>query len=75
MEQIIRATAICSCGGIYLYYAELRNGNWLIGDDNGMVTVNKNPLENEETFEASGFPEWQEKYLVEYISTDNLPKF
>ena len=66
-NKIKRATAIYSGGGIYLFYAEQEDGNWILGNDMDLIMVNKNPLENEETFELSGHPEWQEAHLVEYI--------
>ena len=69
MENIKRATAIYSGGGIYLYYGELEDGNWLMGDDGNecFVIVNTSPLANDETFEESGYLEWQEEHLVEWI--------
>lgn len=71
MAQIKRATAIYSGGGIYLFYAELENGNWIMGDGTDLTVVRKNPLENTESFEASSYMEWQEEYLVEYIHEES----
>lgn len=71
MTPIKRATAIYTGGGIYMFYAEQINGNWFIGDGTDLAVISKNPLENEETFEASGYLEWQEEYLVEYIHEES----
>lgn len=71
MDDIKRATAIYSGGCIYIYFAELENGNWLMGDDEGtMVIVNTNPLADEETFDDSMFYEWQQKHLVREIPAE-----
>lgn len=78
MEQFKRATAIYTGGGIYLYYAELDNGNWVFGDSYSLMVLNVNPLADDATFEMSMFEEWQREHLVkeipeeEYQSTLNL---
>ena len=59
-KEIVRATAIYTGGGIYLYYAELSNGNWIHGDETGLAIFNSNPLTDEE----SGYSEWQEEHYV-----------
>lgn len=69
--NILRATAIYSGGNIYLYYAELEDKNWLMGDDYSFIVVDTNPLKNAETFEESSYPEWQQEHLIEEISNDN----
>lgn len=65
---IRKATAIASGGGIYLYYAELENGNWLMGNDGWLIIVNENPLKDDETFDASCYYEWQMEHLVSDVS-------
>lgn len=74
MENILRATAIYSGGNIYLYYAELDNGNWIMGDDDWLIVVNTNPLIDDETFEDSSYYEWQKEHLVEAISDKDYQK-
>lgn len=71
--RIKRATAIYSGGGIYLYYAELKDGNWIMGDDDGLLIVNKSPFTSERDYEDSCYCEWQEKHLVKYINNEDLP--
>ena len=70
MESIQKATAVYSGGGIYLYYAELDNGNWLLGNDDWLIVVNQNPLVDEQTYEDSDYYEWQEEHLVKQISEE-----
>ena len=67
MEKIMKATAVYSGGNIYLYYAELENKQWIMGNDEWLIVVSENPIANEETFEDSGYYEWQEEHLVEQI--------
>ena len=74
MGDIARATAIYSGGNIYLYYAELDNGNWLMGCDDWVIVVNTNPLRDMETFEASGFEDWQQEHLVMYVQEAERPR-
>ena len=74
MMKIKKATAVYSGGGIYLYYAELENGNYLMGSDDGLLIVNTNPLANEEVFEESNYYEWQEEHLVKFINDDDFQK-
>ena len=70
--NITRGTAIYSGGGIYLYYAELTNGNWIMGDDDWLIIVNENPLEDDDTFEESGYEGWQREHLVRFITDDDF---
>ena len=70
MEKINKATAVYSGGGIYLYYAELDDGNWLLGNDEWLIVVNQNPLVDEQTYEDSDYYEWQEEHLVKQISEE-----
>lgn len=65
---IKRATAVNSDGGIYLYFAELENGNWVMGNDGWLIMVNENPLKDEKTFDESCYLEWQMEHLVSDIS-------
>lgn len=74
MMNIKKATAVYSGGGIYLYYAELEDGNYLMGSDDGLLIVNTNPLANEEVFEESNYYEWQEEHLVKFINDDDFQK-
>lgn len=67
MENITMATAVYSGGGIYLYYAELENKNWIMGNDDFLIVVNSNPLADGETYEDSQYIEWQEEHLVKEI--------
>ena len=67
MEAMKKATAIYTGGNIYIYYAELDNGNWLLGDDDWFIVVDTSPLANEKTFEDSQYYEWQEEHLVKQI--------
>lgn len=71
MIHIKRATAIYTGGGIYLFYAEQENGNWIMGDGTDLTVVNTSPLADEETFEASGYVEWQDEHKVEYIHEES----
>lgn len=64
---MIKATAIYTGGGIYLYYAELKDGNWLMGNDDWLIIIDTNPLENEDVFEDSMYEEWQMNHLVKEI--------
>jgi hypothetical protein len=66
-KNIIKATAIYTGGGMYIYYAELEGGNWLIGGDEWFTEVNTNPLIDEETFEAAQYYEWQMEHTVRDI--------
>lgn len=68
MENITKATAVYSGGNIYLYYAELENKQWIMGNDEWLIVVNTNPIADDETFENSGYYEWQMEHLVEEIS-------
>ena len=68
--KILRATAIYSGGNIYLYYAELEDKNWIIGDGYSFIIVNASPLENADVFDESCYPEWQQTHLVKEISDD-----
>ena len=70
MENIKQATAIYSGGGIYLYYAELKNENWIMGNDDWLIIVNTNPLVDDE----SDYYEWQMEHLVEEISENDYQK-
>ena len=74
MMKIKKATAVYSGGGIYLYYAELEDGNYLMGSDDGLLIVNTNPLANEEVFDESNYYEWQEEHLVKFINDDDFQK-
>lgn len=74
MDDIKRATAIYSGGGIYLYYGELENGNWIFGDDYQLMEINTNPLADEDTFDDSMFYEWQQKHLVREIPAEEYHK-
>lgn len=67
MENILKATAIYSGGGIYLYYAELNNKQWIMGNDDWLIVVNINPLADEKTFDNSGYYEWQMEHLMREI--------
>ena len=67
MEKITKATAVYSGGNIYLYYAELENKQYIMGDDDWLIVVDSDPLANEETYEESGYYEWQEEHLVKQI--------
>ena len=67
MENITMATAVYSGGGIYLYYAELENKNWIMGNDDWLIVINTNPLTDEQTFEDSGYYEWQMEHLVKEV--------
>lgn len=69
-----KATAIYTGGGIYTYYAELTDGNWLMGCDDWIIIINTNPLVSEEAFEQSGYSEWQQEHLITYIPDEQLPK-
>lgn len=74
MEKIMKATAVYSGGGIYLYYAELENKQWIMGNDEWLIIVDTCPIVNEETFENSGYYEWQEEHLVKQILEDEYQK-
>lgn len=67
MKNIKRATAVYSGGNIYLYYAELESGNWIMGNDEFLIVVNSNPILDEKTFDESGYYEWQVEHLVEEV--------
>ena len=71
-NNINKATAIYTGGGMYIYYAELENGNWLIGGDEWFAEVNTNPLVDEETFEAAQYYEWQMEHLVREIPEEEF---
>ncbi len=72
--KIQKATAVYTGGGIYLYYAGLDNGNWLLGNDDWFIVVNENPLANEKTYEDSDYCEWQEEHMVEQIPEEQYQK-
>ena len=74
MEKITKATAVYSGGNIYLYYAELENKNWVMGNDEWLIIVNTNPIADEQTFEDSGYYEWQEEHLVKQIPEEDYQK-
>lgn len=71
-ENIIKATAIYSCGNIYLYYAELADGNWILGDGDFFAIVNENPLKDQDTFDDSCYNEWQQEHLVKEIEEPEI---
>ena len=68
--EIKKATAIYSGGGIYLFYAELENKNWIMGNDDFLIVVNTNPLVTDE----SDYYDWQMEHLVEEISENDYQK-
>lgn len=70
MGKITRATAVYSGGNIYLYYAEMENKQWIMGNDEWLIVVNADPLVDEETFDNSCYYEWQEEHLVQQISDE-----
>lgn len=74
MENIIKATAVYSGGGIYLYYAEMENKQWIMGNDEWLIMVDTSPIADEQTFEDSGYYEWQEEHLVKQISENDYQK-
>lgn len=67
MEKITKATAVYSGGNIYLYYAELDNKQWIMGNDDFLIVVDTSPLADEKTYEESDYYEWQEEHLVSQI--------
>ena len=74
MEKITKATAVYSGGGIYLYYAELENKQWIMGNDDWLIVVDTNPIADEETFYNSGYYEWQEEHLIKQIPEKEYQK-
>lgn len=74
MENITKATAVYSGGNIYLYYAELENKQWIMGNDEWLIVVDTSPIANEQTFEDSGYYEWQEEHLVKQIPEKDFQK-
>lgn len=74
MEKITKATAVYSGGGIYLYYAELENKQWVMGNDEWLIIVDTNPIANEQTFEDSSYYEWQAEHLVKQIPEKDFQK-
>jgi len=70
-SNIVRATAIYTSGGIYLFYAELKDGNWIMGDGDFFSVVNANPLKDQDTFDDSGYLEWQQEHLVKEFLYDS----
>lgn len=74
MKNITKATAVYSGGGIYLYYAELENKQWIMGNDEWLIIVDTSPIVDEQTFENSGYYEWQEEHLVKQIPEKDFQK-
>ena len=74
MENITKATAVYSGGNIYLYYAELENKQWIMGNDEWLIVVDTSPIIDEQTFEDSGYCEWQEEHLIKYIPERHFQK-
>ena len=74
MEKITKATAVYSGGGIYLYYAELENKHYLMGNDDWLIVVDSSPLADEKTYEESNYIEWQEEHLVKVIPEEDYQK-
>lgn len=74
MEKINKATAVYSGGNIYLYYAEMENNQWIMGNDEWLIVVDTNPIVDEDTFFDSGYYEWQEKHLVKQIPEKDFHK-
>ena len=70
----MKATAVYSGGGIYLYYAELENKQWIMGNDEWLIVVDTSPIVDEKTFEDSDYYEWQEEHLVKQISEEQYQK-
>lgn len=70
--KIKKATAIYTGGGIYEYIAELENGNWIYGSDEGLIIVDKSPLED---YEECGYVEWQQEHLVLYIDDEDFQEW
>lgn len=76
--NIMRATAIYTGGNIYCYYAELIDGNWIMGGEDFLIIVDTNPLADEWNSEfgcESDYLEWQEKHLVKEISEEDYQKY
>lgn len=71
MKNITKATAVYSGGGIYLYYAELENKQWIMGNDDFLIVVDTSPLADEKTYEESNYYEWQEEHLVKQIPEED----
>ena len=74
MEKITKATAIYSGGGIYLYYAEMENKNWIMGNDEWLIVVDTNPIADGKTAEDSDYYEWQMEHLVKEIPEKDFQK-
>lgn len=74
MEKITKATAVYSGGGIYLYYAEMENKQWVMGNDDWLIIVDTCPIADEETFENSDYYEWQMEHLVKEIPEEDFQK-
>ena len=70
-DRIKRATAIYTGGNVYLYYAELLDGNWIFCDGDSCAVLNENPLRNQETFDASCCIEWQQAHMIKEITEEN----
>lgn len=67
--KIKKATAIYTGGGIYEYIAELEDGNWIYGSDDGLIIVNESPLES---YDECADCSWQQERLVKYIDDEDF---
>jgi hypothetical protein len=72
MEKITKATAVYSGGNIYLYYAELENKQWIMGNDDWLIVVDTSPIADGKTYEESNYYEWQEEHLVKQIHEEDF---
>ena len=75
MDSIIKATAICSGGGIYIYMGQLSDESYFIADDSFMEYVefyNADPYEN---IDESLYESWQKIHRIGGYSGDKAREF
>lgn len=71
-SYIKEAFAAYTGGGIWLFYGQLKNGNWFLTDDFGATLIlDADPSDLDE----STYQEWQDEHKIKELSGKELEKF
>lgn len=74
-SPIKNATAVCSGGGIYIYYGRLGDGTYFMADDACYEYVgvyNQDPYEH---IEESSYETWQKDHIISWHTDDGARQF
>lgn len=70
--MIKEAFAVYTGGNIWLFYGQLKDGNYFLTDDNGCTQIlNADPSD----FDESLYEEWQQEHLVRELEHEERIKF